>query len=75
MKLESLITNGNRPKDGSAIVVILLVMGLALVLMIANAKAVAQLGRQLRALETRQQKHWNFSPPTAQPAKLIQQPN
>jgi hypothetical protein len=61
MKLESLISNGNRREHGSAIIVILLVMGLALVLMIANAKAVAQLGRQLRALETRQQKHWNSS--------------
>jgi len=58
---------GKRREEGSAIFVMVMVMGLVLVLMVANARVVAQLGRQIRALETRQQKHWTSLAPAGQP--------
>lgn len=59
-----------RERCGSAIIVIVAVVGVLGILITANSRTLASLGRELRMIEERQQKRW-----TNQVSGVIQPPN
>lgn len=56
-----------RERCGSAIIVIVAVVGVLGILISANSRTLANLGRELRLVEERQQKRW-----TNQVARVVQ---
>ena len=48
----------HRAQNASALIIVLLLISLMLAFVLANTNALYQLNREVKLLDTRQQKHW-----------------